>query len=105
MAPSCCLFYMATQILIFLKYKCIPSVETQKYGYWPSIEKQLMWQFLARFGLKMNYARIKNTYFSKGRISKSLLKISYALEPNISQKELGNNTVAFFLGLLSNRGF
>lgn len=61
-------------------------METQKYGYWPSIEKQLMWHILARFGLKMNYAHIKNIYFSNERLSKSLLKISYALEPNISQK-------------------
>lgn len=80
-------------------------METQKYGYWPSTEKQLMWQILAKFGLKMNYVHIKNTYFPKERLSKSLLKISYALEPNISQKELGNNTLVFFLGLLSNGGF
>lgn len=80
-------------------------MQTQKYGYWPSTEKQLMWQFLAKFGLKMNYVHIKNTYFPKERLSKSLLKISYALEPNISQKELGNNTLVFFLGLLSNGGF
>jgi len=53
------------------------------------LKKKLMWQFVARLGLKMNYAHRKNTSFSKERLSKSLTKISYALEPNISQKELG----------------
>lgn len=71
----------------------------------PLLKKQLMWQFLARFGLKMNYARTKNTSFSKERLSKSLMKISYTLEPNILQKELGNKILLFFLGLFSNRGF
>jgi len=47
----------------------------------------------------------KNTSFSKKRLSKSLMKILYVLEPNISQKELGNKILVFFLGLLSNRGF
>lgn len=47
----------------------------------------------------------KETYFSKNRLSKSFMKISYALEPNISQKEFGKKILVFFLGLLSNRGF
>lgn len=67
------------------------------------LKKWLMWQFLARHGLKMNYAHRKSTYFSKERLSKSLTKISYALKPNILQK-LGNKTLVFVLGLLSNRG-
>lgn len=97
---------MTTQIHVFLKHKCISSVGRQKYGYCPSVEKnQLIWQFLARFGSKMNYAHRRNTSFSKERLSKSLMKISYALEPNILQKELGNEILVFFLGLLSNGGF
>lgn len=52
----------------------------------PLLKKQLMWQFLARFGLKMNYAHRKNTSFSKERLSKRLMKISYAFGPKILQK-------------------
>lgn len=64
----------------------------------PPEKKKLTWQFLARFGLRMNYAHHrKKTYFSKKRLSKSFMKISYALEPNISKKEFGKKNT----GILS----